>query len=73
MADWNTQANDIFLRALDIRSPEDRLAFLDSACTGNAGLRAQVESLLSASDQAGSFLESPASALNATTHRPPTW
>ncbi len=66
MADWNPQANDIFLKALDICSPQARLAFLDSECMGNAGLRAQVESLLTASDQAGSFLESPAPALGAT-------
>ena len=44
MADWNPQANEIFLKALDIRSPEERLAFLDSACAGNAGLRVQVDS-----------------------------
>ena len=70
MADWNPQANEIFLEALDIRSPDDRLAFLDRACTGNAALRAQVESLLAASDQAGSFLESPAPGLNATINQP---
>ena len=70
MADWNPQANDIFLKVLDIRSPEERLAFLDSACLGNPGLRAQVESLLTASDQAGSFLESPAPALNGTINQP---
>ena len=70
MADWNPQANDIFLKALDIRSPEERLAFLDGACAENANLRAQVEALLAASDQAGSFLESPVTALNATNNQP---
>ena len=70
MADWNPQANEVFLKALDLRSPEERLAFLDGACAGDAGLRAQVESLLKASDQAGRFLESPASAIGATSAQP---
>src|SRR5262249_38490730 len=60
MAAWNPEANDLFLKALDIRSPEQRKSYLDQACGGNAELRAQVEALLSASANAGSFLEQPA-------------
>src|SRR5262249_24948023 len=60
MAAWNPEANDLFLKALEIRSPEQRLAYLDQACGSNAELRAQVEALLSASASAGSFLEKPA-------------
>jgi serine/threonine protein kinase/Flp pilus assembly protein TadD len=35
----------IFLEALDLR-PEQRVSFLDTACAGDAGLRREVESLL---------------------------
>jgi serine/threonine protein kinase len=35
----------------------ERTAYLDIACLGEAGLRAQVESLLSANDKAGDFLK----------------
>src|SRR5262249_1519239 len=59
MAAWNPEANDLFLKALDLRSPGKRRAYIDEACRGNAELRAQVESLLSASERAGSFLEKP--------------
>src|SRR5438132_3996285 len=60
MAAWNSKANDIFLQVLDLRSPQERPAYLDEACGTNAELRAQVESLLSASERAGCFLEEPA-------------
>jgi serine/threonine protein kinase len=60
MADWNPAANDLFLQALEIAAPADRRGFLDGACGSDTGLRAQVESLLAASDRAGSFLDRPA-------------
>src|SRR4051794_36924587 len=60
MADWNPAANDIFLKAFALATPEQRRAFLDQACGDDARLRAQVEGLLSASARAGSFLEIPA-------------
>src|SRR5206468_804388 len=60
MADWSPEANDVFLEALDLRSPEERRAYLDQACSGNAELRTHVESLLAASAGAGSFLGKPA-------------
>ena len=52
----------IFDRALEIDTPADRRAFLDEACAGVLPLRDQVESLLNAYAQAGSFLEQPAGA-----------
>jgi serine/threonine protein kinase/Flp pilus assembly protein TadD len=58
---WNPQANELFLKALELRSPGEQQAFLDAACASDAALRAEVESLLQASARAGSFLESPAS------------
>jgi serine/threonine protein kinase/Flp pilus assembly protein TadD len=60
MPDWNPEANEIFLNALDCRSPDERLALLDSACRGDSGLRSQVDALLAANDRVGSFLEAPA-------------
>jgi WD40 repeat protein len=70
MTDWNPEANDIFLQALDL-APEERAAYLDRACPGNAGLRAQVEALLAASARAGSFLGAPAAQQFVTEGEPP--
>jgi eukaryotic-like serine/threonine-protein kinase len=48
--------------------PAERLAYLDGACAGDAALRQQVEGLLRAHEQAGTFLEtSPASLALAST------
>src|SRR5947209_1816581 len=65
MSAWNAQANDIFLKALEVQAPEERRRLLDETCGGNVELRAQVESLLAASERAGSFLQSPATGLGA--------
>src|SRR5262245_50902138 len=48
--------DSIFAAALARPSPAEQQAYLDEACAGNADLRAQVEELLRASDDAGSFL-----------------
>jgi serine/threonine protein kinase/Tol biopolymer transport system component len=48
----------LFHAALE-RSPETRQSFLDTACKGDADLRAEVEFLLSNEKRAGSFLEVP--------------
>ena len=58
MAVWNPEANDIFLKTIDIRSSQDRAVYLDDACHGDSQLCAQVESLLRASERVGSFLDS---------------
>jgi len=49
----------VFLNALEIRDPEQRKAYLAQACKADDKLRAEVEALLKAHEQAGSFLESP--------------
>lgn len=49
----------IFAAALEIESPAQRQAFLEHACAENDMLRSQVEELLQASIQAGSFLDVP--------------
>jgi serine/threonine protein kinase len=46
----------LFGRAVALPSPEEREAYLRVACAGDAGLRAEVESLLRAHGEAGSFL-----------------
>jgi len=39
---------------------EDRKAFLERTCAGDAELRRKVEALLDSDQRAGSFIESPA-------------
>jgi serine/threonine protein kinase/tetratricopeptide (TPR) repeat protein len=60
MAEWNSRANDVFLRAAELDSTAERWHFLDQECGDDVGLRAQVESLLAASAKMGSFLSKPA-------------
>jgi formylglycine-generating enzyme required for sulfatase activity/serine/threonine protein kinase/predicted esterase len=50
----------IFCAALDIDDPAARAAYLDEACAKNGALRQQVESLLSAHQRSGEFLDRPA-------------
>jgi non-specific serine/threonine protein kinase/serine/threonine-protein kinase len=59
MADWNPRANELFLNALDIASPAERQAYLDTACGEEVPLRQAVEVLLQAHAAAGSFLQEP--------------
>jgi serine/threonine-protein kinase len=49
---------DLFTRAVAVPAAE-RAAFLRQACGGDEALRRDLESLLSADDEAASFLESP--------------
>jgi non-specific serine/threonine protein kinase/serine/threonine-protein kinase len=49
-ADRWQQLEEIFQSALD-RAPENRAAFIDSACSGDAELHAEVDSLLAAHEQ----------------------
>ncbi|HET6203665.1 MAG TPA: serine/threonine-protein kinase [Planctomycetota bacterium] len=55
---WS-RVKDLLADALERAAP-DRARFLDGACAGDAGLRAEVERLLAAHDGAGGFLETPA-------------
>jgi tRNA A-37 threonylcarbamoyl transferase component Bud32 len=52
----------VFAAALAKPSAEERAAYLDEACAGDAALRQRVEALLRAHGEAGSFLEKPAEA-----------
>ncbi len=56
----------IFFAALAKHAPAERSAYLNEACAGNDELRASVERMLAAQSAAGSFLERPAIADDAT-------
>ncbi len=51
---------EIFDGAID-KSGNERRAFLDGACVGEPGLRAQIESLIAAGEERDQFLSSPTS------------
>src|SRR5262249_26994350 len=61
---------EIFHQAL-ARSPEERAAYLEQACSCDTALRAAVEALLRASVGPPGFLEQPAPAVVATVDAPP--
>ena len=54
----------VLQEALD-RPPLDRASFLDDACAGDAKLKEEANSLISAYDEAGDFIEQPAIARDA--------
>jgi serine/threonine protein kinase len=58
MASQRELLKDLFAAALDLK-PEERAAFLSSACSGNSELRRELEALLGADAEAGSFLDPP--------------
>ena len=51
---------DLFFTALEQATPAERAEYLDSACSGDTGLRRRVEKLLKAHSQVGDFLTTPA-------------
>src|SRR5205807_7307860 len=53
------EIDKLFHAALE-RETDERSAFLDEACFGDETLRKQIEALLAAHEQAGSFIENPA-------------
>jgi len=61
----------IFAEALEKKTPQDRAAYLDKACGGDADLRSKLESLLESHEQAGSFLEAPALDVTVTFDKSP--
>lgn len=50
----------ILQQAVDIVNPAERAAYLDRACGDDSTLRAEIESLLKAHQEAGTFLDSAA-------------
>lgn len=59
MAERRQQLEELFHAAL-ARRPDERASFLSEACASDPELRAEVESLVSAHEQPGSFLDSSA-------------
>ncbi len=55
-----TPVEALFFAALQKPTPQERAAYLERACGGDADLRQRVERLLAAHPQVGSFLEAPA-------------
>ncbi len=53
------KVDEVFQGALD-RAPGDRVSFLDEACEGDSELRLEADTLISAHDRAGDFIEQPA-------------
>ena len=66
MNDVAPDLKSIFGQAAEIESPTERAAYLDEACGQDAGLRSEVERLLAAAEQAGSFMREPAVARSDT-------
>jgi len=59
------QVSPIFHEPVAI-APDERPAYLETACAGDAELRRDVEQLIYAHEQAGSFIESPAYEIDAS-------
>lgn len=55
------QAGNIFFDALDFESIKERRAFLEKACSGDADLSRQVDSLFATLNELGNFLEDDSS------------
>jgi tetratricopeptide (TPR) repeat protein/serine/threonine protein kinase len=69
MSDSKAHVKAIFLEALDRTRPAELLSFLDRACGDDLALRARVEELLAALEDAGNFLGGP-DPLAANPHEP---
>jgi serine/threonine protein kinase/tetratricopeptide (TPR) repeat protein len=66
MPERSNQAKSIFLEAIEEHTPEQWPAFVERACTGDRLLRAEVERLLRAQAEMGSFHEAPRTPLSET-------
>jgi serine/threonine protein kinase/tetratricopeptide (TPR) repeat protein len=71
MSECSPRVLTIFNEALDCPSAEERSAYLDRACEGDADLRAEIESLVRAHGEAGAFLEGQARDQRTASARPP--
>ncbi|MBN2594728.1 MAG: serine/threonine protein kinase, partial [Sedimentisphaerales bacterium] len=67
----NINPEDIFHKAIEIADTAEQAAYLNKACGENEKLRADVEELLKAHEQAGDFLDLPAVGPNATLENSP--
>lgn len=51
------EIHDIFLEALELTTPEEQRRFLDKACIGRPGLRAEIEAMLQKAPLIDNYLE----------------
>src|SRR5262249_38899542 len=72
LAEVTMSERDLFIAALQITPPEERSAWLDQECGGDAALRQRIDVLLQAFDKAGSLLENPGAAAEPTIGEPIT-
>src|SRR5688572_10777894 len=72
MPQWSPRANEIFLTAIEVASPEERARYVERACGGDADLQRAVDQLLRAAEYAGksSFLESQAATVSPPADQP---
>lgn len=59
MDEKSVDIQSILLQAIEKKDADERAAYLDSVCANNAGLRAELESLIRSYEQAGDYLPSP--------------
>jgi serine/threonine protein kinase len=59
MVQWNPRANQLFAEVLQLPDAQARQAFLDRECADDTRLRAEIEAMLKAHEQADNFLNSP--------------
>src|SRR5712692_4598910 len=71
MADPQPELRAVFCEALDRKTPQELAEYLDQACGRNPELRARVEALLQAHEEASGFLQEPAGSPAATFDEPP--
>ncbi len=62
MNPWNPLANEIFLSAVSITDPTERIQFIETACEEDHSLRSHIISMLDAYESAGQFLAGAAKA-----------
>ncbi|MBN1359643.1 MAG: serine/threonine protein kinase [Sedimentisphaerales bacterium] len=63
-------AEEIFQKAVEMADRSERAAYIAETCRGNPEMRADVESLLQAHEQAGDFLESLPTGLSTASEDP---
>ncbi|MHC4567536.1 MAG: protein kinase domain-containing protein, partial [Planctomycetota bacterium] len=63
----------IFSKALDVQGKEERGQYLSEACGGDEKLRIEVEALLEANKEVGSFMETPIVPSDVTLENSPTF
>jgi serine/threonine protein kinase len=54
-----TNIKSIFWNAIEKKTTEERVTYLDQMCASNSELRIKIENLIKLHDNAGDFLESP--------------